>query len=55
MKKHVSLFLALLMVVSMFFAFPAEAEALEQTRMEQSPISILNCSLFPCPTLIPDP
>ena len=38
MKKHVSLFLALLMVVSMFFAFPAEAEALEQTRMEQSQI-----------------
>lgn len=38
MKKHVSLFLALLMVVSMFFAFPAEAEALEQTRMEQPQI-----------------
>ena len=38
MKKHVSLFLGLLMVVSMFFAFPAEAEALEQARMEQPQI-----------------
>lgn len=35
MKKHVSLFLALLMVVSALFAVPVEAKQLKQTNNEQ--------------------
>lgn len=42
MKKHVSLFLALLILVSVFFAVPAEAAEREQTKMEQPQVCVMS-------------